>query len=329
MIEADAVEESPTFLGVCDGVSEVQKMGIPPDELPREMLYRCREILETTGNHPQSLATSPTYHWLINLMEESYESTHALGSTTVLVTSLEDTRQLAVANIGDCCLLLLRPISPHQPVLNLVYKTEATRYDANKPVQVSRLDGVDEEHIRQVIRAAAVDVMPVRHGDILVMGSDGLFDNLHDEDCIRIVEQHCTPSTKGSLFTGSSGEAAPTIAQLESAADALVAAALESVSIGKVDETGKVQWPPNARNTPIGIGGKADDTTAVVAAIVEVGDVQAHEDYFYEARSATRRTNPGGTGWSAGSFMPRCCGVGVDDTPRGRGRRDDLGCVLS
>merc|ERR1719327_2231019 len=175
-------------------------MGIPPDELPREILYRCREILETVGGHPQSLATSPNQHWLKSLIEEAYESTQCLGSTTVLITHLEE-GHLSVANIGDCCLLLLRPVSPHQSALNLVYKTEATRYDANKPVQVSRLDGVDEEHIRNVIRGAAVDVMPVRHGDILVMGSDGLFDNLHDEDCIRIVEQHCTPSTKGSLFT--------------------------------------------------------------------------------------------------------------------------------
>merc|ERR1740117_2036690 len=30
MIQADAVEESPSLLGVCDGVSEVQKMGIRP-----------------------------------------------------------------------------------------------------------------------------------------------------------------------------------------------------------------------------------------------------------------------------------------------------------
>lgn len=331
MIEADAVEESPTFLGVCDGVSEVQKMGIPPDELPREILYRCREIIESTGGHPQSLGTSDHHHWLINLIQESYESTQALGSTTVLVTCLEEPSQLAVANIGDCCLLLLRPISPHQPqALTIVYKTEATRYDANKPFQVARLDGVDDDHVRKVIWEARVDMVPVRHGDIIVMGSDGLFDNLHDEDCIRLVEHHCScVRHQGSDFDGSQWESAPTIAQLESASDALVAAALESVSVGKVDETGNVQWPSNARNTPIGIGGKADDTTAVVAAIVEVENVSAHEEYFYEARSATRRCNPGGAGgWNAVSFMPRCCGVGVDDHPRGR-RQNEPGCVVS
>merc|ERR1719262_1989532 len=103
------------------------------------------------------------------------------------------------------------------------------------------------------------------------------------------------PNQMDGLAGGVPWEGAPSVAQLECAADALVGAALESVSVGKVDDSGQVQWPSNARNTPIGIGGKADDTTAIVAAVVEVGDVQAHEDYFYEARSATRRTNPGGT----------------------------------
>merc|ERR1719195_489346 len=47
MIDADWTEESPTLLGICDGVSEVQRLGIRPDDLPRELLQCLRENLES------------------------------------------------------------------------------------------------------------------------------------------------------------------------------------------------------------------------------------------------------------------------------------------
>lgn len=305
MVDADAVEETPVLLGVCDGVSEVQKLGISPDELPRELLTRCRELLEAgAGAHSYPRNGN---HWVTHLLEDAYDQTEAQGSTTLILATIEpDAHQLVIASLGDCNGLLLRPSARNPRNLEIAFRTSATRYEANKPKQVARLDGTTLDQVHAVIRDAQVDLVGARHGDVLILGSDGLFDNLYDEDMRGISERILTRSTT-SARRSKKGEA-PTASQLEEAADALISAALESVCIGQVDENGEVQWPETAKQTPIGLGGKADDTTAVVAFIMEVQDVDAHEEFYYEARAANRSR----ASWSSG-LLPRCCGMASEE----------------
>merc|ERR1712014_93146 len=69
--------------------------------------------------------------------------------------------------------------------------TEPLRFDHNKPYQIARLEGVPEEQIAHVISRTRVSYTTVQHGDIIVMGSDGIFDNLHNEDVVSLVEKTC------------------------------------------------------------------------------------------------------------------------------------------
>lgn len=341
MIQADAVEESPSLLGVCDGVSEVQKMGIRPDEFPRELLLRCREALETRQNEspPGSPRNSGGWPgsddgtWLMHLLEEAYMQTESQGSCTALLTAIEDCNRLVVSQLGDCMLLLLRP-TPSQPQkLQVVFRTEPLRYDENKPYQVARLEGVSEERVQAVIQRARIDTIPAHHGDIVVMGSDGLFDNLHEEDIVRLVESHCiAASTRGGAAgpgapspwgrRDGSLAAVPTVDQLEAAADTLVAEAIRVVCQPIVDEQGHRKWPDWARQTPVGMGGKPDDTSALVACLVMVDDLAAHEESFYQVH------NPGGRqgmGW----MMTNCCGAPPGATNSERGRESHQSCTIA
>lgn len=328
MIDADAVEETPTLLAVCDGVSEVQKMGIPPHELPRDLLNRVRECLEAdVGWHHESADC----HRLVGLLEESYSQTTAMGSTTVLFATIESDgcHQLSIANLGDCRCLLLRPDKDQN--LEIAFKTEPLRYDVNKPKQITRLDGVNIQLVHRAIRETKVDTMAARHGDLLVLGSDGLFDNLHDEEVVRLVEGHCLRAPVVELVAHHESRPSldpPSVAQLEEAAEALVAEALNRVCVGQMDESGRVQWPEDARPTPVGMGGKADDTTAIVACVVEVADPEAHEEIYYETRAATRSRASWGNG-----LLPRCCGMESEEGGLSRRRtpkdNDEPGCSVS
>mmetsp|Transcript_132818 Transcript_132818/g.283787 ORF Transcript_132818/g.283787 Transcript_132818/m.283787 type:complete len:507 (-) Transcript_132818:294-1814(-) len=279
-VNADCVEESPAMVGICDGVSEVQSLGLRPDAFPREYLRRFRENLEARGitggasGHDGALAADGS--WVIEAMEEAFVATESEGASTALIAVLEDGSRFVIANLGDCCLLLLRPDPSEPQRMTIAYKTEPLRFDHNKPYQVARLDGFSEAKVRAVIKQTKVDTFPAQHGDIIVIGSDGLWDNLHDDEAVKIVEQHCAVS--GHVAGGppplpvwGTGAPAPTVEQLSGAADALVVAAHAGICVGQVDAKGKTVWPPQARNTPSGMGGKPDDTTAIVAAAVQRG----------------------------------------------------------
>lgn len=320
MVNADHVEESPSFLGICDGVSEVQSLGISPDELPKELLLRIREALEereakladTTMECSQPIYPCPSNgSWLIDAVKDAYLKTDMEGSTTLLMAVIEETNRLLTLNVGDCCLLVVRR-EPAQPQkFTIAFKTEPLRFDHNKPLQIARLEGIGEHQILSVINSANVSSFQALHGDMLVIGSDGVFDNLHDEDILRIMTNKCPwtpPRARQQPVWGSALlnlMPVPSISQLGGAAAAIVQGALDSVCVSKVDEsTGQIKWPPGARQTPSGLGGKPDDTTVIVAAIVEVTDPAAHEDFFYKVHPSAVRRDPS----FRNPFDTGCCG---------------------
>merc|ERR1719419_920799 len=139
-------------------------------------------------------------HWLMTLLQEAYDRTAVCGATTVLLVAMEDSRHLVVANVGDCGLLMLRPESSSSLHLSRQFRTEEVRYEANKPAQVMRFANTVPAESHLVIQGARVNSVSCNRGDLLVLGSDGIFDNLEDEEIALIVEGHCmcSPSPDGS-----------------------------------------------------------------------------------------------------------------------------------
>jgi len=255
---ADATEESPMLLGICDGVSGCTKLGISPDLLPHELLAACRSKGKHYATEAASMAADDG-HWLVDLMKDAFDSTMSMGATTMLLASIHDSGSLVTANIGDCSLLVLRVVKASGSTaahLQPIFKTKATRYEASKPVQVQRLPHMSEERTHNVITNSKLEVCPVQSGDYVVIGSDGLFDNLQDDDIQEIVERVCPM-----------GRAAST-AVLTEAAAALVSDAISHAG-------------PATKDAQCG---NPDDTTALVATVVEVPDVDEYERWFWRSR---------------------------------------------
>jgi len=192
-----------------------------------------------------------------------------------------------------------------------------------------RLNGTHAADSHLVIQGARVNALPCRPGDLLVLGSDGLFDNLTDEEIASIVEDHCAgveSLDSRSLDMSSWGPdtpvfnprvgVRPTVQQLGRAADALVDAAIASVRTGPADsaaEEMEMSWEASQRPKP---GGNADDTTALVAAVVEAGlDSEGEEEESSMAeipQLAWCRNKPEGANMCGGGLlgrllMPQCC----------------------
>jgi len=291
-IYADAVTSTQRMLGVCDGISGVQQMGLRPDELPLQMLAQCQLGINELVNRGRVPVNSDG-HWLMELIKDAYDRTDALGATTALLVALEENRRLAIANIGDCALLLLRLSSVGDAKLVKRFRTDALRYEANKPVQLMRFANTNPADTHLVISGARMNTVGCEPGDLIVMGSDGIFDNLEDEEIVSILEEFCLGLCTGSrglsaddarrLAESSSTRARgkladpmlPAVLVLQQAAQALVDAAIANVSTEVVNARGPQEAEAaKQRRRP----GSADDTTALVAMVVEASSPAAGSD---------------------------------------------------
>jgi len=274
--DADATLVSPMLVAIADGVSQIEEFGIDASLLPNELLNNVEELAVR-----QLLPGQETeeYQGPISMMREAYESSTSLGSTTVLTAVMDNSTKIhgklhpmvAVCSIGDCEILILRRTA--QGSLMPIFHTEMQRIDGNaqSPLQLARVDdsvdpNFDPDIMIEVIeRGSAVHCDSAYEGDIVVLGSDGVFDNLFVEEIVGICTEMLidfdevpggkfTPLTRNAL-----GEAAKRI----------------------VLECHAKTQPPFLPS-PIGKGGKVDDTSCVVGEVVEW--TKEHSDAWAELR---------------------------------------------
>jgi len=268
--DADVALVSPMMLGVADGVSQIEEYGIDASELPKELLKACEDLAATRLLPNRSADPKDAYFGPISLVSEAYEATESLGSTTVLLAVLDNSTKIhgklhpmiAMISIGDCELVILRRIKGRKLPLEAIFQTEMQRIDGNaqSPLQVARVDdeidpGFDESIALEVIRhGSAVHCVSAYQGDILIMGSDGVFDNLFMDEIVDIANE-ALPSSSGSSPT-----------------DPIDRSLLTEIA-QKIVEASHAKTCPNAlgqfASSPIGTGGKVDDTCCVVGEVIE------------------------------------------------------------
>merc|ERR1719162_534551 len=101
---------------------------------------------------------------------------------------------IAVCSIGDCEIIILRRV---EGMLQTIFHTEMQRIDghAQSPLQLARVDDtVDPEFdpsiaVKVIERGSAVHCVSAFQGDIVVLGSDGVFDNLYIDEILAICDQ--------------------------------------------------------------------------------------------------------------------------------------------
>lgn len=227
------------------------------------------------------LLPQDAYRGPIALLKEAYEETESFGSTTVLLAALDNSTRIhgkihpmiAVLSIGDCELLMLRRTQGKHSDLEAVFHTEMQRIDYNMqtPLQLARVDGrIDEDFDESIAfevieKGSAVHCVSAYEGDILILGSDGVFDNLFLDEIVEVCNEILRPS-ESKEFTPMPPSMLSQVAQR-----------IVRDSHGKSE----AQFGQFA-DTPIGKGGKVDDTSVVVAEIVEWTD--AHREIWSQVR---------------------------------------------
>eukprot|EP00271_Cylindrocystis_brebissonii_P004755 TRINITY_DN16597_c0_g1_i1.p1 TRINITY_DN16597_c0_g1~~TRINITY_DN16597_c0_g1_i1.p1 ORF type:complete len:528 (+),score=72.50 TRINITY_DN16597_c0_g1_i1:164-1747(+) len=119
------------------------------------------------------------------VLVRAHAATRCQGSATACILVLADNK-LVAANLGDSGFVVIRNGKT-------IFKSPPQQHDFNFPYQLGS-EGSDSPQMAQVFS------LPVAAGDVLVVGTDGLFDNLFDSDVTAVV-MHCVKAGKGPQAT--------------------------------------------------------------------------------------------------------------------------------
>ncbi|KAJ6754942.1 PROTEIN PHOSPHATASE 2C 26-RELATED [Salix purpurea] len=151
-------------IAVADGVSGWAERNVDPSLFPQELMANASCLVgdEEVSYDPQIL------------IRKAHAATSAVGSATVIVAMLEANGKLKIANVGDCGLRVIRGDQ-------VFFSTSPQEHYFDCPYQLS------SEIAGQTYLDAVVSRVEVMEGDTIVMGSDGLFDNVFDHEIVSTV----------------------------------------------------------------------------------------------------------------------------------------------
>lgn len=272
--------ENGLSLGVADGVGEWEwRFGINARAFADELMNGCQDHLKDMTDMKPTTGLGPSQHAL-KALQNGFQSTKSFGSSTALVAALNRSGRLGVANLGDSALLLLRRKEVDATSgFRCLSRTREQQHAFNCPYQLSLLPkpadfpALLEQGKEKLVRAierrpnsktdcpydADLFDFQVQEGDLLVLGTDGVFDNLYVEEVCEL--------------------AGAAVGPLEADASHITEAAQIAQAIAKaafhrsLDRVARSPFSDHAKQAGLyHTGGKMDDITCVCAWILAETD---------------------------------------------------------
>jgi protein phosphatase PTC7 len=219
----DAVFVKGRSFGVFDGVSGADKL----DGVPLYSRTLANEMKRMVGNNGVTVQEMTTY--MTNAA--AYADGAATGASTAVVASIGENGFLQALNIGDSYCMVVRDGK-------VSAKTREISHYWECPYQLSE-DSPDRPRDGTKLN---VELIP---GDVIIMGSDGVFDNVSDDSLLDLVAK-CPPK--------------PTLIA-KKICDLSRKQSLDKNSITPYGKQAQRRGDPDYRN---GLGGKLDDVSAIV-----------------------------------------------------------------
>ena len=172
----DASFQTPKALGVADGVSAWRRYGIDSGRFASELMGNCKKI---------QLKPNACRHDLAAGLSKAHTKVQAYGSSTVLLGFLAHTC-LFLSTLGDSRAMIVRWVH-EKPVV--VFKSGISVHSFNTPYQLAHIpSNLDQEAFIQDTSADALYYsLDIETGDLLVLGTDGLWDNIYDWELIDLL----------------------------------------------------------------------------------------------------------------------------------------------
>ncbi|XP_073060127.1 probable protein phosphatase 2C 55 [Primulina eburnea] len=224
------IDQEAQVIGVADGVGGFASRGIDSGQYARELMGNAAEIVK------QRRFVNPN-----QLLQEAFSQSRLPGACTACIMAIEG-NLLKATNLGDSGYAVIRGGA-------VVYKSPAQQTKFNLPYQMERKKGGLE--LAEDLEVA------VEAGDVIVAGTDGLFDNLFPEEIAAMVEISLEQNNQPEVL-----------------AQILATAALQK----SLDRSCRSPFGVAAQAAGlIHSGGKYDDITVVVAYLHAVSNEKGHE----------------------------------------------------
>lgn len=146
-------------VGVADGVGGWADLGIDAGEYSRLLMANARE---------EVLSVSPGEASPLEVLVKAHEATVVPGSSTACIVVFEK-ENLHAANLGDSGFVVVRDGE-------VAFKCPAQQHGFNFPYQLGCDAGSDPPQVSDL------HDVKLQQGDMVVLGTDGLFDNVFDEE---------------------------------------------------------------------------------------------------------------------------------------------------
>jgi protein phosphatase PTC7 len=272
------------MIGVADGVGGIadELKGVNPSDLPKELMERCKDMSFLRKEDPEEFLGDTAEilrehgvdcnrdQWTTYLLMRSWLECQNWGATTALVLSVED-GMISAAQYGDSCFMHLRK-NPKKG-WEIMYRSQPQTHAFLCPYQLCRkplkkgkkgMNNYAEANVQwQTDLFFSSPKQKVSRGDLIIAGSDGLFDNLYDHEIVDLITKQNAISSESSedianaLYSKAS-EAAESDTKPTPFADAADA---------EYKQPGKKAF-----------GGRPDDITVVVAFVGDDDEDESSDD---------------------------------------------------
>ncbi|KAE8656574.1 putative protein phosphatase 2C 55 [Hibiscus syriacus] len=152
-------------IGIADGVGGWADMGVDSGQYSRELMSNSVSAIK---EEPKG-SIDPA-----RVLEKAHSSTKAKGSSTACVIALTN-QGLHAINLGDSGFMVIRDGST-------IFRSPVQQHDFNFTYQLESGSNGDLPSSGQVI----IDVA-VAPGDVVIAGTDGLFDNMYNNEITAVV----------------------------------------------------------------------------------------------------------------------------------------------
>ncbi|CAB9508804.1 protein phosphatase 2C BIPP2C1 [Seminavis robusta] len=221
----DAVFTKGRTFGVFDGVSGADKV----DGLPLYSIMLARQMTQLVGTG-NDITIKDMQDNLLTAAETADE--RATGASTAIVASITEDGFLRAINLGDSSCIVIRGD-------RVVAKTKEIVHYFDCPYQLSEISPDRPRDARKLN-------FELLKGDVVLMGSDGIFDNLEDSEIVEVVNSG--PAKAGAIA--------------KQVSDLSRKVSLNSNAPTPYSKQAKRNGDPDFRD---GLGGKVDDISCVVA----------------------------------------------------------------
>ncbi len=161
-------KNNKVYLCVFDGVGGWANQGVNVKDFVNELIKNCIVSIELGHRNPEVI------------IEDALNKSTLAGSVTVIFAIIEE-NSMIVYQIGDSGMMVIQKE-------RVIFQTDSQQHSFNFPYQVGK-DKDGSFHGDSPKEGKFYRMSLLNKGDYIILGSDGLFDNLHTHKIINMTQE--------------------------------------------------------------------------------------------------------------------------------------------